>query len=525
MSSSIPIQNLPKHKKYQSAYKSNDFFWGLGVEHETYVESANTIRHITKEDVIKLQRPERYSVSYYKSYRPSALYEGITNFFTDVSHISIPVLLNSHAFTRTDIYNQSETTYEKEPRPNPKFNGETLHIFAQTRSLWFREQYDNIYLFDGDTIEFTTLNFYKADVSDVIYELQQQHAAFIENLNSLQWPPNSFIGNLAPFKLQGKNYPFATYTTNPMNISMFNNGTMHINITLPTQLDASGEIVDWDFFVKRHQILARLVQWIEPFLITAYGTPDPFSRNHSQTPHTQYIFGGASQRLSVSRYIGVGTFDTHKMPRGKILQVPRNSLSWPIGSSQDGWYPDGADWAYEPLEHIGLDINFNKHRNHGLEFRFFDSISMESLEEVLRLIVSLGRMAEKWDDNYILGVPQESTVWKKLARGSLEKGGDFRISCEDIQYIFQQLKINVETTHEHTLLSAFNCLNTCMLCNNDDTRVKTTEVRPLNVENGSITADPHPSSHFLAPVSDVCVSKNVINVEIISPTKSIWCCF
>jgi len=46
-----PVRNQAKHKKYQQYYKSNDIFWGLGVEHETYLESASKFRLVTEKDI------------------------------------------------------------------------------------------------------------------------------------------------------------------------------------------------------------------------------------------------------------------------------------------------------------------------------------------------------------------------------------------------------------------------------------------------------------------------------------------
>ncbi|NDB84523.1 MAG: hypothetical protein EB127_17740, partial [Alphaproteobacteria bacterium] len=267
--------------------------------------------------------------------------------------LQIPYLVNGHAFTKTDMYNQSKTTYEKEPKPNHKFCGKTFHEFAMDQSEWLRTEYDNIYLFDGDTVEFTTLNFYKASPETVIEEIKEQHERFIQEINSVKYPKNSYIHGILPLRIQTANHPFATYTTNLKNISMFNNGTIHINITLPTKLNADAKIEDWPAFEKKHRILARLIQYAEPFLIARFGTPDPFSKAQGKASKHQYNFGGASQRLAVSRYIGAGTFDTTAMKHGKILQVERSALPWNPNTSKGGWYPDDETWGYEPLNTIG----------------------------------------------------------------------------------------------------------------------------------------------------------------------------
>jgi histidyl-tRNA synthetase len=40
--------------------------------------------------------------------------------------------------------------------------------------------------------------------------------------------------------------------------------------------------------------------------------------------------------------------------------------------------------AIDKLDKIGLDINFNKHYNHGIEIRFFDHINVNRGEHVFR---------------------------------------------------------------------------------------------------------------------------------------------
>jgi hypothetical protein len=184
-----------------------------------------------------------------------------------------------------------------------------------------------------------------------------------------------------------------------------------------------------------------MFQWIEPFLIAAYGTPDPFwRRDRSQSNHPAHSYGGSSQRLAVSRYIGVGTYDTAEMPVGKILQVQRTSLPWQIQASQGGWYPDASDWAYEPLELVGLDINFNKHMNHGLELRIFDALPMKSLEELLGVIFGLARVAVSLD-SVLLPVPQACTVWKKMMRGAIESGGQFIVEQSEFAAVLRVLRV------------------------------------------------------------------------------------
>ena len=325
---------------------------------------------------------------------------------------------------------------------------------------------------------------------------------------------------LAPFCIQTANHAFATYTTNMQNISMFNNGTIHINITLPTKLNSLAEIEDWPCFIQQHRILARLFQWIEPLLIAVHGTPDPFWR----TDGGNYIYGGASQRLAVSRYIGVGTYDTTAMPLGKILQVERTSLPWEIQTSKGGWYSDASDWGYEPLNCVGLDINFNKHRNHGLEFRIFDALPMDSLEELLCIIVKLGDIAVRLNGT-LPPVPQESIVWKKMIRGAIERGREFVVLSSDFAVILGILGLPADRLPADGLPADGWTLERCYgdlrrgLLNYDCAFTS-------NVDCGQ-SEDSENSEQSKSVSTESCSDiSNTREVEIVVPENTRWCvCF
>ena len=198
---------------------------------------------------------------------------------------------------------------------------------------------------------------------------------------------------------------------------MFNNGTLHINVTLPTRLDWRCRPLWLTDFVDKHRRLARLIQWIEPLWISLYGSPDPFTKFDG----IKDSFAAGSQRLAVSRYIGLGTFDTDTMTTGKILQVPR-----PIGSLP--WYDAlHAKTAYAPLDMIGLDLNFNKHWAHGLEIRIFDQMDFVHLHEVLQQVVALMDASLSMK---VVSKPQLSVAWQKMATEALYKGGGMSFEPE-----------------------------------------------------------------------------------------------
>jgi hypothetical protein len=411
---------LPKHSRYQSAYQRFDWYWGLGVEHETYIMTSRT--HDISGFNAKNMRPERYSVSYYKNYRTEALKPALQA----VGPVSVPILMNNHSLVDCDLSGEHRTTYEREPKPNPRFSGESVYEYLCRHSAWLREQKERAFTWDGDTVEFMTQDFYKATVDRVLAELNTIEWRFIEELQRV--PAIGVLAEYGPLSLASpRNEPFATYLTNPTAVSMFNNGTFHVNATLPTRLGFNREPLWRADFVEKHRRLARFVQWMEPLWIATFGSGDPLAAVAAG-------FAAGSQRLAVSRYIGVGTFDTVAMPTGKILQIKK------AVAGHIPWY-DVSDSAYTPLDVIGLDINFNKHWSHGLELRIFDQMPMAALRAVLEHVVLLMDLALSGDP---VADPRAEAVWQGAARSAIFEGSRWSVKPEEWATFCRVLGIVVE---------------------------------------------------------------------------------
>lgn len=397
---------LYKHLKYKDAYIPNDFYWGLGLEHETYIETSAR-KTMSLLDVLKNTNRERYSVSYFKNYKNEFYERAMLSTYNNSALFHIPVLWNSHHFTHCDSNGNHKTLYKKDSPPNPDFSGTTLWDDLLKSSPWLKEHYEKEFVFDGDTIEFTTMQFYKASVQSVLKEYNSIRTNWINELQ--RRVPQPFV---KPLRISSINHPFATYSTNLSNIAMFNNGTFHINITLPTRLDSQGQIKDMVEFTNNHRTFARAIQWMEPLWVAMYGAPDPLSAGSGDLSSK---FSKASQRVAVSRYISIGTFDTDKMERGKILQIEGSSEKY-------SWIPSqNPETAYTFQEKIGLDLNFNKHFQHGLELRWFDQISLAGLKEILRTLVALA------DTSLVVGKeglpnPVKSAEWRTVAKLCLMNG-------------------------------------------------------------------------------------------------------
>jgi len=377
----IQVEILDKHRNYLQYYKPNDTYWGVGIEHETYLQMSQLLNVNPIIFYTVNAKKERYSVDYYKSYKPEIYEKCITNLRNNkfISSV-VPLLLNSHSFTKTDMNNQPMTTYSKRPVPNPEFNGKTLYKFICEKDPYFTEQYMKTYVFDGDTIEFINLNFYKKTIQDVIEELENNKREFITRLQKI-FKENNIYNQFGTVNICKTNHPFVSFMTNFNKCSIFNNMTYHLNFTLPTKLNENLYIQNYPLFIEQHKNLINLIHWVEPLLIAVYGSGDIFTKVNPN-------LSGTSQRIAKSRYIGLGTYDTNKMEPGKIMHIDSNNNHL---SDLDYWwfnqYYKNSDYTKEDL--IGLDINFHKHKNHGVELRIFDYFDESRLEEAFRFIILL----------------------------------------------------------------------------------------------------------------------------------------
>ena len=372
----IQVEILEKHRNYLKDYKPNDLYWGIGIENEVYLEFSKKY-YFDNKDFYENSNRERYSVDYFSSYKPN-VYKSHVNLL-DLPNF-VPILLNSHSFTKTDIKNEHQLTYEKIPRLNPKFSGKTLIDYLSEIDPYFKNEYMKSFIFDGDSIEFISKNFYKVTINDVIEELIENKNIFITKLKKI-FKDNKIFNEFGEINICNKNHPFATFMTNFGKCSIFNNMTYHFNFTLPTKLDSKCNIINTKEFVEQHKNAIHLIQWIEPILLSLYGTGDPLSQVNNKLTN-------CSQRCAKSRYIGIGTYDTKTMIPGKLLLMDseKNHLS----NLNYWWYNKYYDYcSYKKEPQMGSDINFHKHKNHGIEIRIFDYFPEDKLEHLLKFFVLL----------------------------------------------------------------------------------------------------------------------------------------
>ena len=416
-------------------YKPNELYWGIGIEEETYLQFTKPI-YVAAPIIRTAHAAERYSVKYYTTYK-TTYKDAFSALFTDASGFyPLPYFFNAHSFMKMDTSGNHMTTYEKVPKPNPKFNKTFFQNLEEFNRGCVKRSFSKIFnescIFDGDTLEFMTQNFYKAKVDYVIGELVKAKADILECINDyliktkthrdkglLMYPPI--------------NPGFAVLYSNPKNVTMFNNGTYHINITLPTMLGPPDEngiprILDLSAFRLKHKIFIRLIQWLEPIIIAVYGTKDPLSAVGK--------YSKASQRCAVSRYIGIGTYDTVAMTTGKIVTVPISEIP---GTNTDFWWYKvyHAESGYAPLTDLGMDICYRKHYNHGVEIRFLDWFPETMLKGLMEFYICLADLSleSNMPENPIL-----SPIWNSFVVSVLRDGATVKVDKKVLQVYSKLLK-------------------------------------------------------------------------------------
>ena len=429
------MSSLPKHERYKNSYRPGDLYWGIGIENETYIElsgKAQTAAQFVQQN----QKRERYSVDYWTLYKMDYVKSTLQAWVDSLPEkgstvIRLPLLLNGHTLARCDKQGEHQTTYSTIPRPNPKFNGKTvLEELAASDPSVFLEGREQWWTLDGDTVEFMTQDYYCAKMEDVIEELLSYKKRWLEALQKgLDVLPNKEPALCHKVSYPIRNHGFAVFLTNRNNVAIFNNGTYHFNITLPTYLDKDARIANMEQFKETHKAVARLFQWLSPFFVARYGSGDILANLGSKSHVRGQYYPAGSQRLCASRFVSVGTYDTKKMLPGKILTTPYTRC-------EDRWYEQLYDrdiCSYNVLPELGLDINYNKHWNHGLEFRIFDWFPESLLPEVMRILIWMCDEALLAFAKGEVPDPQDDPIWNRVLSRTVWNGNSAILSEDELK--------------------------------------------------------------------------------------------
>jgi len=395
-------------------------YWGIGLENETYLQFEESL--ITTGTFIQDRIGcERYSIDYRKCYKSSSYTSPVETAFDRNKTYRVSRMINSHSLDKIDLNYQHKTIAGTDPlADNAEYLGKSiLENFLETQPYQIRSMLTQKSTpmgsvnFDGDSIEFVTKYFENRTVSESCDELAATKQLFMDKLNE------SAV-------LEGK-LTFPDYNTglnmfmsNQENIVLFNNGTYHFHLTLPT-LTENSRIVDYADFDAVHSNAIYLLQWFEPLFIATLGSPD-IMQVISNKFNLKEKFAGGSMRNAMSRYTGVGTFNK-AMDKGKVLTFPvaefRKLLKFK--KEENIWWRDQieADLDYELLTDVGLDFNQEKMYQSGFEFRSFDEFPASYLPDVLHAIILICE--------HSLNLPNvawahDSVVWNNLVFRTLKHG-------------------------------------------------------------------------------------------------------
>ena len=415
-------------------------YWGIGLENETYLQFEESLI-VTGQFIREKMGRERYSIDYLKCYKKGSLEAALAAAFDNTKNYRVSRMMNSHSLEKLDIKFQHKTIQSAPPLlDNPQYSGTSiLELFLQSQPyaiqsmLTQKDKPMGCIIFDGDSIEFVTKYFENRTIEEACNELKASKRIFLEKLNESE----ILKGTLT---YPEYNIGINMFMSNQKNLVLFNNGTFHFHITLPT-LTEDSKIVDYEAFDVAHSNAIYMLQWFEPFFIATLGSPDILSVI-SHKHNLEEKFAGGSMRNAMSRYTGVGTYH-QSMAKGKILTYPVEEFRKLLKFTKEEkiWWRDQveAELSYDLLSDLGLDFNREKLYQSGFEFRSFDEFPADYLPSVLHAIVLVCEHSRCVTD---VAWASDSVVWNNLVFRALKEGFRTTMSVEEKQAILDLLQLN-----------------------------------------------------------------------------------
>lgn len=449
--------------------QTKKYYWGIGLENETYMQFEESLI-VSGEFIQEKIGFEKYSIDYRKCYKPESLAPILKKAFGLNENYKVSRMMNSHSLEKLDINYQHKTLSPIKPLVDTE-NGEVIaqplenpeYLGKSIMELFLEDQPYNIQSmitqrnktmgsvhFDGDSIEFVTKYFENRTIEDSCNELKATKKLFLDKINE-----SSVLNGKLSFP--DYNNGLNMFMTNQENLVLFNNGTYHFHITLPS-LTEDSRIVDYNEFEKTHANAIYLLQWFEPFFIATLGSPDIMGViSDKYSLDEKFTLG--SMRNAMSRYIGVGTYNK-AMPKGKILTYNVDDFRklLKFEKEENIWWRDQieADMEYEMLSEVGLDFNQEKMYQSGFEFRSFDEFPAEYLNDVLFSIIlicehSLNLPDVKWG--------HDSKAWNNLVFKTLKMGYATEINEEEKKEVLDLLQLlNPSDSNYNTLKTEFEAI-------------------------------------------------------------------
>lgn len=449
--------NIASKNRYKIQYNNNDkLFWGIGLENESYLQGIN--KKVLGSDILKMIGQERYSVNYTLNYDIIDIKNKMSNVYKKDKYYEVAQMINAHSLDKIDTNCEHITTFSKEPIQNLNFTGFTVleewfNYDSEIRTkINSKEKTKTNIFFDGDTIEFITEKFYKTNTQNITDELINTKKWFIDKFNNFK--ENTDLWNeLGKIDYVVKHPGLNIFRSMTNKIVFFNNTTIHIHLTLPTKIK-NGLIVDKTQFNKIHSRAIKLIQWFEPFFICTLGSPDIMQCIFEKNNLNDKYFAKGSMRATLSRYIGVGTYDAEEMAEGKIITKTIESLR-----------PNGIKWWRDmikeqtnynlPEKDIGLDFNYAKHYQSGLEFRLLDGIPLNILKDVLDIIILICEHSYSYNSSIDIMKCSDSQIWNNIVYKSMIDGYCAKINLNEATEFLKILGLNMVVSNQEILLEEF----------------------------------------------------------------------
>ena len=444
--------------------QTKKYYWGIGLENETYMQFEESLI-VTGEFIQEKIGFEKYSIDYRKCYKPESLAPMLKKAFDLNQNYKVSRMMNSHSLEKLDINYQHKTISPikplidtengeivAQPLENPEYLGKSImELFLEDQPyniqsmITQRNKTMGSVHFDGDSIEFVTKYFENRTIAESCKELKATKKLFLDKINE-----SSVLNGKLSFP--DYNNGLNMFMTNQENLVLFNNGTYHFHITLPS-LTEDSRIVNYDEFEKTHANAIYLLQWFEPFFIATLGSPDIMGVI-SDTYSLDKNFTLGSMRNAMSRYIGVGTYNK-AMPKGKILTYNVDDFRklLKFEKEENIWWRDQieADMEYEMLSEVGLDFNQEKMYQSGFEFRSFDEFPAEYLNDVLFSIILICEHSINLPD---VQWGHDSKVWNNLVFKTLKMGFATEINDTEKKEVLDLLQLLNSSDSNYDLLKS-----------------------------------------------------------------------
>ncbi|HEX9152958.1 MAG TPA: hypothetical protein VF842_12790, partial [Flavobacterium sp.] len=244
--------------------QTKKYYWGIGLENETYMQFEESLI-VSGEFIQEKIGFEKYSIDYRKCYKPESLAPLLKKAFGLNENYKVSRMINSHSLEKLDTNYQHKTlsvvkplvdtteTAEANPQPleNPEYLGKSImELFLENQPyniqsmITQRNKTMGAVHFDGDSIEFVTKYFENRTIADSCKELKATKKLFLDKINE-----SSVLNGKLNFP--DYNNGLNMFMTNQENLVLFNNGTYHFHITLPS-LTENSRIVDYNDFDKTH---------------------------------------------------------------------------------------------------------------------------------------------------------------------------------------------------------------------------------------------------------------------------------